>query len=96
MYEVFPNRSAFVFSISDRFQLGSFADIRPRSVWHRASSSRLGCTGTIYENLLHIEGVVGTAVGLAEDGMPVVKIYTEKEGIGGLREISTVLRSCER
>ena len=35
-------------------------------------------------NLLHIEGVVGTAVGLAEDGMPVVKIYTEKEGIGGL------------
>jgi len=36
------------------------------------------------KNLLRIEGVAGTAVGLGENGAPVVKIYTEREGVGGL------------
>ena len=36
-------------------------------------------------NLLRIEGVKGTAVGVGEDGAAVVKIYTEeREGIGGI------------
>ena len=35
-------------------------------------------------NLLGIQGVVGTAVGLGANGQAVVKIYTEKSGIGGL------------
>ena len=34
--------------------------------------------------LLTIQGVVGTAVGLGANGQAVVKIYTEKSGIGGL------------
>jgi len=34
--------------------------------------------------LLDIQGVVGTAVGLGTNGEAVVKIYTEKSGIGGL------------
>lgn len=34
--------------------------------------------------LLDIRGVVGTAVGLGADGEAVVKIYTERSGIGGL------------
>ena len=34
--------------------------------------------------LLGIQGVVGTAVGLGANGQAVVKIYTEKSGIGGL------------
>jgi hypothetical protein len=42
-------------------------------------------------NLLRIEGVAGTAVGLGEKGEPVIKIYTEREGIGGLpRELDGV------
>jgi hypothetical protein len=36
------------------------------------------------DNLLKIPGVAGTAVGLGADGKPVVKLYVEKEGIGGL------------
>lgn len=36
------------------------------------------------EVLMNLPGVVGTAVSLAEDGTPLVKIYTEKMGIGGL------------
>ncbi|HTM06866.1 MAG TPA: hypothetical protein VL754_00610 [Verrucomicrobiae bacterium] len=36
------------------------------------------------DNLLKIPGIAGTAVGLGTDGQPVVKIYTEKSGIGGL------------
>jgi len=36
------------------------------------------------EVLMNLPGVVGTAVSLAEDGTPLVKIYTEKLGIGGL------------
>jgi len=35
-------------------------------------------------NLLGIQGVVGTAVGLGANGRAVVKIYTERSGIGGL------------
>ncbi|MCH7914912.1 MAG: hypothetical protein IH856_18075, partial [Deltaproteobacteria bacterium] len=35
-------------------------------------------------DLLGIQGVVGTAVGLGTNGQAVVKIYTEKSGIGGL------------
>jgi len=35
-------------------------------------------------DLLGIQGVVGTAVGLGANGQAVVKIYTEKSGIGGL------------
>jgi len=34
--------------------------------------------------LMNLPGVVGTAVGWTEDGTPMVKIYTEKVGIGGL------------
>jgi hypothetical protein len=34
--------------------------------------------------LLTIQGVVGTAVGAGANGQAVVKIYTEKSGIGGL------------
>ena len=34
--------------------------------------------------LMNLPGVVGTAVGWTEDGTPMVKIYTEKIGIGGL------------
>ncbi|MFB3061551.1 MAG: hypothetical protein ACE10C_09305, partial [Candidatus Binatia bacterium] len=34
--------------------------------------------------LLGIQGVVGTAVGLGTNGEAVVKIYTERSGIGGL------------
>ena len=36
------------------------------------------------EVLMNLPGVVGTAVGWTEDGTPLVKIYTEKVGIGGL------------
>jgi hypothetical protein len=35
-------------------------------------------------NLLRIDGIAGTAVGLGEKGEPVVKIYAEREAIGGL------------
>ena len=35
-------------------------------------------------DLLGIQGVVGTAVGLGANGQAVVKIYTEKSGIAGL------------
>jgi hypothetical protein len=35
-------------------------------------------------NLLRIDGIAGTAVGLGEKGEPVVKIYAEREGLGGL------------
>jgi len=35
-------------------------------------------------DLLGIQGVVGTAVGLGANGQAVVKIYTERSGIGGL------------
>jgi hypothetical protein len=38
-------------------------------------------------DLLRIEGVAGTAVGVGENGEPVVKIYTEREGIGGIPQI---------
>ena len=36
------------------------------------------------DDLLGIQGVVGTAVGLGTNGGAVVKIYTERSGIGGL------------
>jgi len=36
------------------------------------------------DRLLNIPGVVGTAVGLGDDGLPAVKIYTEKAGVAGL------------
>jgi hypothetical protein len=36
------------------------------------------------DNLLGIQGVVGTAVGLGAGGNPVVKIYTEERGVPGL------------
>jgi len=36
------------------------------------------------DDLLGIQGVIGTAVGLGANGRAVVKIYTEKSGIGGL------------
>jgi hypothetical protein len=36
------------------------------------------------EVLMNLPGVVGTAVSWTEDGTPMVKIYTEKMGIGGL------------
>ncbi len=36
------------------------------------------------DNLLRIQGVVGTAVGLGAGGQPVVKIYTEAPGVPGL------------
>ena len=36
------------------------------------------------EVLLNLPGVVGTATSWTEDGTPIVKIYTEKIGIGGL------------
>ncbi|HEY1372910.1 MAG TPA: hypothetical protein VGH50_10615 [Candidatus Binatia bacterium] len=35
-------------------------------------------------NLLQIPGIAGTAVGVGADGQAVVRIYTEKAGIGGL------------
>ena len=35
-------------------------------------------------SLLNVQGVVGTAVGLRADGAPVIKIYTEDPGVGGL------------
>ncbi len=35
-------------------------------------------------NLLGIQGVVGTAVGLGANGQAVVKIYTERSGVAGL------------
>lgn len=35
-------------------------------------------------SLLNVQGVVGTAVGLRVDGAPVIKIYTEDPGVGGL------------
>ncbi len=42
-------------------------------------------------DLLSIRGVVGTAVGLAANGDPVVKIYTAGEGVAGLpRELDGV------
>ena len=36
------------------------------------------------DDLLKMPGVVGTAVGLGQDGKPVVKIYVEKRGVAGL------------
>ena len=36
------------------------------------------------DDLLEIQGVVGTAVGLGANGQAVVKIYTEGEGVAGL------------
>ena len=36
------------------------------------------------EVLMNLPGVVGTAVGWSNGGQPIVKIYTEKIGIGGL------------
>ena len=36
------------------------------------------------DNLLRIQGVVGTAIGLGAGGQPVVKIYTERAGVAGL------------
>jgi len=36
------------------------------------------------DDLLGIQGVVGTAVGLGADGGAVVKIYTERSGVAGL------------
>ncbi len=36
------------------------------------------------DDLLGIQGVVGTAVGLGTNGKAVVKIYTEKSGVAGL------------
>lgn len=36
------------------------------------------------DRLLNIPGVVGTAVGFGDDGLPAVKIYTEKAGVAGL------------
>ena len=38
-------------------------------------------------DLLRVEGVAGTAVGVGENGEPVVKIYTEREGIGGIPHV---------
>ena len=38
-------------------------------------------------DLLRVEGVAGTAVGIGENGEPVVKIYTEREGIGGIPQV---------
>jgi hypothetical protein len=38
-------------------------------------------------DLVRIEGVVGTAVGTGDNGEPVVKVYTEKEGIGGIPQV---------
>jgi hypothetical protein len=38
-------------------------------------------------DLLRIEGVAGTAVGIWDNGEPVVKIYTEREGIGGIPRV---------
>jgi hypothetical protein len=39
------------------------------------------------DHLLAISGVVGTAVGLAADGQPVVKIYVEHAGVSGLPQM---------
>ena len=36
------------------------------------------------DRLLNIPGVVGTAVGFGDDGLPAVKIYTEEVGVAGL------------
>ena len=36
------------------------------------------------DDMLGIQGVVGTAVGLGADGGAVVKIYTERSGVAGL------------
>ena len=36
------------------------------------------------DRLLNMPGVVGTAVGFGEDGLPAVKIYTEGQGVKGL------------
>ncbi len=36
------------------------------------------------DRLLSTPGVVGTAVGLTQDGKPAVKIYTKETGVGGL------------
>ena len=39
------------------------------------------------KDLLGIDEVVGTAVGMEQSGQAVVKIYAEKEGIGGLPQV---------
>ena len=39
------------------------------------------------DRLLNIPGVVGTAVGFGENGLPAVKIYTAETGIRGLPEV---------
>ncbi|MFH1559849.1 MAG: hypothetical protein ABID84_00320 [Chloroflexota bacterium] len=36
------------------------------------------------DRLLEIEGVVGTGVGFMADGSPVIKVFTEREGMKGL------------
>jgi len=38
-------------------------------------------------DLLRVEGVAGTAVSVGKNGEPVVKVYTEKEEIGGIPQV---------
>jgi hypothetical protein len=51
---------------------------------HPDLAPALAAQGHYTADLLQIPGVAGTAVGLGTDGQPVVKLYVEKEGIGGL------------